>query len=144
MAKLGMHGFAAEDGWGTLTGTLSTGSGLEQRACTGQTGASLWLIGEESACNARDPGSVPESRRSPGEGNGNPLQYSCLGNSMGREAVGLQRVRCDLATGQSIENLCLFIFFSRSLLPSSLGNLVTVGQWQPDRCLNFEEESPSL
>ena len=35
-----------------------------------------------SACNAGDPGSVPGSGRSPGEGNGNPLQYSCLENSM--------------------------------------------------------------
>ena len=36
--------------------------------------------------NARDVGSVPGWGRSPGEGNGNPLQYSCLGNSMDREA----------------------------------------------------------
>ena len=35
-----------------------------------------------SAQNAGDPGSIPESGRSPGEGNGNPLQYSCLENSM--------------------------------------------------------------
>ena len=33
-----------------------------------------------SACNAGDPGSIPGSGRSPGEGNGNPLQYSCLEN----------------------------------------------------------------
>ena len=39
---------------------------------------------KESACNARDPGSIPGSGRSPGEGNGNPLQYSCLENSMDR------------------------------------------------------------
>ena len=39
-----------------------------------------------SACNAGDPGSIPGSGRSPGEGNGNPLQYSCLENSMDREA----------------------------------------------------------
>ena len=38
--------------------------------------------GKESACNARDPGSIPGSRRSPGEGNSNPLPYSCLGNPM--------------------------------------------------------------
>ena len=38
--------------------------------------------GEESACNAGDPGSIPGLGRSPGEGNGNPLQYSCLENSM--------------------------------------------------------------
>ena len=39
-----------------------------------------------SACNAGDPGSIPGSGRSPGEGNGNPLQDSCLGNPMDREA----------------------------------------------------------
>ena len=41
---------------------------------------------KESACNAEDLGSVPGSRRSPGEGNGNPLQDSCLGNPMDRRA----------------------------------------------------------
>ena len=40
--------------------------------------------GKESACNAGDPGSVPEWGRYLGEGNGNPLQYSCLENSMDR------------------------------------------------------------
>ena len=38
--------------------------------------------GKESACNAGDLGSTPGSGRSPGEGTGNPLQYSCLENSM--------------------------------------------------------------
>ena len=42
--------------------------------------------GKESACNAGDVGLIPESERSPGEGNGNPLQYSCLENFMGRGA----------------------------------------------------------
>ena len=42
--------------------------------------------GKVSACNAGDPGSIPGSGRSPGEGNGNPLQYSCLGNSMDKGA----------------------------------------------------------
>ena len=36
--------------------------------------------------NAGDPGSIPGSGRSPGEGNGNPLQYSCLENPMDAEA----------------------------------------------------------
>ena len=36
----------------------------------------------ESACNVRDPGLILWSGRSPGEGNGNPLQYSCLENPM--------------------------------------------------------------
>ena len=38
--------------------------------------------------NVRDVGSVPESGRSPGEGNGNPLKYACLGNPMERSLVG--------------------------------------------------------
>ena len=42
--------------------------------------------GKESTCNAGDPGSVPGLGRSPGGGNGNPLQYSCLENSMDRRA----------------------------------------------------------
>ena len=37
---------------------------------------------EVSACNAGDPGLIPGLGRSPGEGNGNPLQYSCLENPM--------------------------------------------------------------
>ena len=41
--------------------------------------------GKESACIAGDPGSIPGSGRVPGEGNGNPLQYSCLENPMDRE-----------------------------------------------------------
>ena len=43
-------------------------------------------VGKESACNAGDPGSIPVLGRSPGEGNGNPHQYSCLENSMDKEA----------------------------------------------------------
>ena len=45
-----------------------------------------WLSGKESACNGGESGSIPGSGRSPGEGNGNPLQYSCLENPMGRGA----------------------------------------------------------
>ena len=42
--------------------------------------------GKESACSAGDLGSIPGLGRSPGEGHGNPLQYSCLENSMDRGA----------------------------------------------------------
>ena len=38
--------------------------------------------GKESVCNVGDPGSIPESGRSSGEGSGNPLQHSCLENPM--------------------------------------------------------------
>ena len=60
---------------------------------------------KESTCNAGDPGFIPRSARSPREGNGNPLQYSCLESSMDRGAwwaavcgVGLHRVGHDSAT----------------------------------------------
>ena len=39
-------------------------------------------VGKESACNTGNPSSIPGLRRSPREGNGNSLQYSCLENSM--------------------------------------------------------------
>ena len=61
----------------------------------------LWC--KESACNAGDLGSNPGSGRSSGEGNGNPLQYSCLENPMHTgtwqaTVHGVTRVRHDLAT----------------------------------------------
>ena len=42
---------------------------------------------KNSPANAGDPGLIPELGRSPGEGHGNPLQYSCLENPTGREAL---------------------------------------------------------
>ena len=42
--------------------------------------------GQESACSAGGPGSIPGSGRSPEEGNGNPLQYFCLKNFIDRGA----------------------------------------------------------
>ena len=58
---------------------------------------------KESVCNSGDPRSIPGCGRSPGEGNGNPLQYSCLENSWteepwGLQSMGLQRVRHDWVT----------------------------------------------
>ena len=43
--------------------------------------------GKESTCNAGDPGSIPRSGRSPGEGSRNPLQYSCLENPHGQRSL---------------------------------------------------------
>ena len=59
--------------------------------------------GKESACNAGDLGLIPGLGRSSGEGNGNPLQYSCLENPMDRKAWqatihGITRVRYNLVT----------------------------------------------
>ena len=60
-------------------------------------------FGKESACNVGDLGSIPGSGISPGDGNGNPLQYSCLENLMDRGAwwatvYGVTRVGQDLVT----------------------------------------------
>ena len=60
-------------------------------------------VGKESTCNAGDTGLIPGLERSPGEGNGNPLQYSCLENPMDggtwRAVVhGVTRVGHDLVT----------------------------------------------
>jgi len=48
----------------------------------GETGFPDGSDGEESACSVRDPGSIPGSERSPGEGSDDPLQYSFLENSI--------------------------------------------------------------
>ena len=58
---------------------------------------------KDSTCRAGDPGSVPESERSAGEGNGYPLQYSCLENPMGRGVLraivhGVTESRTQLST----------------------------------------------
>ena len=60
-------------------------------------------VGKESACSVGDPGLIPGSGRSHGEGNGSPFQYSCLENPMDRRTWqatvhGITRVRHDLVT----------------------------------------------
>ena len=68
-----------------------------------------WLSDKESACQSRrlkNSGSIPGLGRYPGKGNGNPLQHSCLGNSMdwrslmGYSPWGCKRLRHDLVTKQ--------------------------------------------
>ena len=62
-------------------------------------GLAWWLSGKDPPANAGDASFIPGSGRSPGEGNGNPLQYSCLGNPMDRRSLpgycpwGLKRIR---------------------------------------------------
>ena len=98
---------------------------------------------KESASNAGDPGSISASGRSPGEGNGYPLQYSHLGNSMDREARwttihGVAKSRAGLSDShihtlmESRSTLCLlndymngisvsfFIYFTESKAQSTL------------------------
>ena len=73
--------------------------------------------GKESACNAGDQGLIPGSGRSPGEGNGNPLQCSWLENLMDGGAWwatvhGVARVRHDLATKlpPPYAHICIYIY----------------------------------
>ena len=76
------------------------------------------LVGRASACNAGDLGSIPGWERSAGEGNGNPRQYSCLENSMDREAwqaivYRVARVGHNRATNTlylCVSNIPLFTF----------------------------------
>ena len=80
---------------------------------------SWWLSSKESTCNAGDVGSIPGLGRSPGERNGNPLQYSCLENSMDRGAwwvtvCGVARVRQDLATKQQ-QSFCVSLATVKSV-----------------------------
>ena len=67
--------------------------------------------GKASACNARDPGSIPGSGGSPGEGSGTPFQYSCLENSHGqRSLVGYSPWGCE--ESDTTEQLYLLTHFS--------------------------------
>ena len=66
---------------------LSKGKVAKSRAMGYHMGFPGDSDGKESTGNAGDPGSIPESGRSPGEGNGNPLQDSCLENSMDKGAL---------------------------------------------------------
>ena len=59
---------------------------MSQRSHAGFSGGSVVKNPPASAGDARDMGLIPEWGRSPGKGNGSPLQYSCLGNPMDREA----------------------------------------------------------
>ena len=68
--------------------------------------------GKESACNAGDPGSIPGLGRSPGKGNGDPLQYSCLKNSMDRGAWratvhGVAKSRTLLSSQHRVITYCI-------------------------------------
>ena len=66
-------------------------------------------VGKESACNAQDMGLIPGSGRSPGEGNGSPLQYSCLENPIDRGAwwaivhsVGKNKTKLDVCNKPNV------------------------------------------
>ena len=66
-----------------VLGTLGINSGTESCAYSGSPGG---VVVKNPPASAGDAGLIPGSRRSAGEGNGNPLYYSCLGNRMDRGA----------------------------------------------------------
>ena len=73
-------------------------------------------VGKESACNAGDLGSITGLESSPGEGNGNPFQYSCMENPMDRGAWQamvheVARVGHDLATKPPLSYISLYFLF---------------------------------
>ena len=96
-------------------------------------------VGKESACNAGDRGSIPGLGRSPAEGNGNLLQYSCLENPMDKGAWwatvhGVARVRHDLAIKPPnhatfytyLEKYPCILLSSLILLKTTRSNILTV------------------
>ena len=75
------------------------------------------LDDKESTCNVRDLGSIPGLGRSPGEGNDNPLQYSCLENSMDRGAwwATVHEVAKSQTQLRDFHLIVIFFFFTISI-----------------------------
>ena len=97
-------GFSRQEYWSEvpLPSPLSAW-GLHFLICNSLMGFPCSSVGKESAYHTGDLDSISWSGRSPGEGNGNPLQYSCMENPMDRGAWqaivhGVARIRHDLAT----------------------------------------------
>ena len=89
-------------------------------------------VGKESACNAGDLGSIPGSGRSPGEGNGNSLQYSHLENPKNRGAWqatdhGITRVGYNLATKPQAPRKTVWSLLKK--LKIELLNDLTIFSW---------------
>ena len=70
--------------WAAVSGVAQSRTRLKRLSSSSS--SSSGSVSDKSVCNAGDPRSVPGLGRSLGEGNGNPLQYSCLGNFMDRRA----------------------------------------------------------
>ena len=70
-----------------------------------------WFMGKESACNAGDLGSIPGLGRSHGRGHGNPLQYSCLENSMAEEPGGLHPIGAQRVKHNRSELASTYLYF---------------------------------
>ena len=89
--------------------------------------------GKESACNVGDPSSNPGLGRSPGEGNGNPLQYSCLENPKDKEAW--QATVHGVAKKSDTTEQWTFHFIFHTLLANQI-ELLNICQWPYDFLLS--------
>ena len=82
--------------------------------------------------NARDVGSIPGLGRSPGAGNGNPLQYSCLGNPMDRGAwraiaFGVKK-ELDTLSPRALPNKCSAAIITNAVLEESIIQCVVMSR----------------
>ena len=88
-----------------------------------------------SACNAGDLGSIPGSGRSPGEGNGHPLQYSCLENPMDGGPGGLQST----GSAKSQTQLSDFTFIKLPMVFfTELEQIISQFVWKYKKTLNSQ------
>ena len=102
-------------------------------------------VSKESACNAGHLGLIPGLGRPPGEGNGNPLQCSCLENPMDRGAWqaavhGIARVRHDLATKERDPLSCYEVY---GIFPDQ-GSKPSLLHWKADSLPLSHQGSPCL
>ena len=91
-------------------------------------GLTRWLNGKESACTTEDTGDAgltPGSGRSPGEGNGNSLQYSCLKNPMDRGACPCGRQESDTTEHTVETEIGLGILYFYLLNPATVPGLLS-------------------
>ena len=97
--------------WAAVSGVAQSRTRLKRLSSSGSSRQILHSsVGKESACSAGDLGSIPGLTGSPGKGNGNPLQYSCLENSTDRgfsQAIvpRITRVGHNLATKPPLLNV---------------------------------------
>ena len=104
--------------------------------------------GKESACSVGDPGSIPGSGRSPGEGNGNPLQYSCLENPTDRRAwwatvheVLKSQTRLSDFTYFHFTNLYFLMqFYPKQISPNSVQVKDCLKLWKSLACSLFRQK----
>ena len=99
--------------------------------------------GKASACNVGDLGSIPRLERSPGEENGNPLQYSCMENSMDRGAwqaivhgVAKSQTRLSNFTSSLLQTI-IVIYLNQLYSFFSLPKSTCVKNYVKHICLNW-------